>query len=450
MGTRIGEERDHLGLRVVLLRFRYHGRFPVGVAMPNGPQSEAKFNLADARLAAKSQNRTPEDPMRSGVFDYLPQERIVYGTPAAEAVLAEAERLGKSRLFVLSTRSVSRKTDVVDAIRTALGDRFVGLYDECSEHTPRPTVIAAADAVREADADLIVTVGGGSAVDTGKVLQVCLAHDVRDTKAMDDWHLRVDKDGNRVTPEVAPSPVRQIIVPTTLSGAEFSSLGGSADPERGEKHGYYGRDICGQVVILDPAVTVHTPDWLWLSTGIRAVDHAVEGLCSIDGNPYIDGLCLHSLRLFARSLPQTKNDPQDLDARLECQQGVWMAASGINAVNYGASHGIGHALGGVAGVPHGHTSCVMLPAVMQWNLEATQERQQWISQAFGQPNRAAHELVGELIAGLDQPRTLRDIGIREDQLDRIAEVALKNFWVRTNPRRIETTDQIREILELAW
>ena len=120
--------------------------------------------------------------------------------------------------------------------------------------------------------------------------------------------------------------------------------------------------------MLDPRASVHTPEWLFLSTGIRAVDHAVEDICSVNGQPISEGASYHALRLLGKGLPAVKADPADLDARLDCQIGAWMSMVGSQTgVSKGASHGIGHVLGGTAGVPHGYTSCVMLPHVLRFN-----------------------------------------------------------------------------------
>ncbi|MDP6343870.1 MAG: iron-containing alcohol dehydrogenase, partial [Alphaproteobacteria bacterium] len=293
--------------------------------------------------------------MDVGSYDFLRQERVIFGKPAAQAVAEEAHRLAVGRLFVVCANSLSRKTDAIEAIGEALGHHYVGRFDKCVEHTPRESVIAAADAARHADPDLIVTIGGGTAIDTAKVMLICLAQGVRTPEEMDDLHVSIDADGAPHIPVIAPSPIRQIIVPTTLSGAEFSNLGGCTDSRRKVKDAYTAPDICGQSVILDPEITRHTPEWLWLSTGIRAIDHAVEAVCSSAAQPFTDALALHALRLFATALRRNHHSPDDLAARLDSQQAVWMAASSINRVPYGASHGIGHALGAMAGVSHGHT-----------------------------------------------------------------------------------------------
>jgi maleylacetate reductase len=376
----------------------------------------------------------------AGSYSYLPLERVLFGLPAAEAAAQEAARIGASRVFIVASRSLARETPVVRAIARALGGRYAGVFDGCIAHTPWPSVIEAARAVRAAAPELILTIGGGTPIDTVKILQLCLAHGVTEA----DEFERLLGAQNR------PSPVRQIVVPTTLSGAEFSNLGGGTDPRTRLKHSFVGADIGARSVILDPAVTLHTPQWLWLSTGVRATDHAVEALLSIDANAYCDGLALHALRLFAEALPRTRAEPGDLEARLACQQASWLAASTIARVNYGASHGIGHALGAFADVPHGHTSCVMLPHVMRYNEAATSDKQRKIAGALGRPDLPAADAVAGLIAALGLPTTLRAVNVKREQLPAIAEASMKNLWVRTNPQPIRSREDLIRLLEAAW
>jgi alcohol dehydrogenase class IV len=388
--------------------------------------------------------------MRAGVYAYLPQERVVFGQPAAQAVAAECERLGARRVFVVASRSLATKTPVVSAIEDALGARCVGLFDACKAHTPWPTVLAAAAAVRAAKPDLIVSAGGGTVIDTVKVLQVCLAEGTASEDDLARLHIRLNSDGTRHVPPVRPSPVRQIAVPTTLSGAEFSNLGGATDERTGVKEAFAGPDICPRAVILDPAATLHTPEWLWRSTAIRSVDHAVEAVCAVDANPMTDALAAYALHLFAEFLARHRRAPEDLGIRLTLQQAVWLAASTIMKVSYGASHGIGHVLGGLCGVPHGHTSCILLPHVLRWNEPANGERQGLVAAALGWPGGSAADLVADMVRGLGLPTTLRGAGVERAALPRIAELALSNLWVRTNPRKIERAEQVMEILEAAW
>jgi alcohol dehydrogenase class IV len=203
-------------------------------------------------------------------------------------------------------------------------------------------------------------------------------------------------------------------------------------------------------VVLDPAVTVHTPEWLWLSTGIRAVDHCVEGICSTEANPYADAQALHGLGLLCRGLPRVKADPYDLAARLDCQIGSWLSMGPLaSGVPMGASHGIGYVLGAVFDIPHGHTSCIMLPAVMRWNKPANAERQALVAAAMEHPGEDAGDVLAAFIAGLGMPRSLGAVKIGPESFARLAEQAMDTPWVPRNPRPIAGPAQVREILELA-
>jgi maleylacetate reductase len=240
-------------------------------------------------------------------------------------------------------------------------------------------------------------------------------------------------------------------VPTTLSAGEFSAIAGVTDERTRVKELIRHPRIIPAAVVLDPAVTVHTPEWLFLSTGIRAVDHCVEGVCSAEAHPYGDAQALRGLALLVEGLRRVKADPRDLRARLDCQIGAWLSMGPLaSGVPMGASHGIGYVLGAVFDIPHGHTSCVMLPAVMRWNRPANAERQAMAAAAMGgRPGEEAGDLLDAFIAGLGMPRSLAAVGVGRDRFDRIAEGAMATPWVPRNPRRIDGPAQVREILELA-
>jgi alcohol dehydrogenase class IV len=388
--------------------------------------------------------------MLSGSYEFLPQDRVIFGRPAAEAVVETADRMAKRRLLIVASKTLSRKTDVVSKIQAALAERCVGVFDECIEHVPRASVLSLAASVRKREPDLIVTVGGGTPIDTVKVTLLTMAAGVTDEPGFDAMRIRVEADGSRMVPSIKDPPVRQIIVPTTLSGAEFSNLGGCTDPVRKVKDLYTGRLIGGQVVILDPAATVYTPSGLWLSTGIRAVDHAVETICSRKPQPFTDATCIHALRLLSKSLPANHANPGDLEGRLDSQLAVWLATTGLGRVDWGASHGIGHQLGAVANVPHGHCSCVMLPSVLRWNLPVNAAQQAIVAQALGAKDGDAAMVVAKLVEGLGQPTRLREVGVRPEHYDAIAAGAMQNVFVRSNPRPITNSAQVREILAMAW
>ncbi|MEQ9642663.1 MAG: iron-containing alcohol dehydrogenase [Alphaproteobacteria bacterium] len=388
--------------------------------------------------------------MIQGDFTYIKTDKVIYGKPAAETLAAEAARLGAERVFLLASGTLARETDEIDKVKAALGARYAGLADHLPAHTPRAAVLDASAKARAANADLIVSFGGGSATDGAKLMQLCLAHDITEHDQFDDFRIITRSDGSTQRPDYAGPTVRQIAIPTTLSAGEFNPLAGCTDERRKMKEVYSHPLLAPQSIILDPAPTVRTPMWLWLSSGVRAVDHAVETLCSLGSNPYCDGTAMQALRLLSQGLPRVKADGNDLEARLMCQLGAWLSMVIVQgAVPLGASHGIGHVLGGTCDVPHGHTSCVMLPAVLRWNVSINGERQKLVAEAFGQPGAAAGEVVGSFIAGLGMPRTLADVGVGEDQYELIARNSMHDPWVHSNPRPIEGPAQVMEILRLA-
>lgn len=389
--------------------------------------------------------------MIHGIHRYPPMDRVIYGVPLAQALADEVGRLDARAVYVLASGTLNRETDVIETVRRVLGNRLAGVCANIGAHTPRVDVVAAANEARAAKADLILTVGGGSVTDAAKMVGLCLGNDVSRPEDLDRFRAVVTPDGKTERPPSRAPSVRSIAVPTTLSAGEFTPFAGCTDTARNVKESYGHPLMMPQAVILDPAVTAHTPEWLFLSTGIRAVDHAVEDICSINPTPFSDGMSLQALRLLSAGLPAVKSNPGDMQARLNCQLGAWMSIMGSqNGVAKGASHGIGHVLGGTAHVPHGYTSCVMLPVVLRFNEPVNAERQHWVSEALGRPNETAGDAVAKLIADLGLPGTLRDVGVKREQLDAIAEGSMHDRWVHTNPRPIDGPPAVRALLDAAW
>jgi maleylacetate reductase len=382
-----------------------------------------------------------------GTYENFAIDRVIYGKPAAPTLAAEAGRLGAHRVFLVVSRTLDRETTWVNDLRTALGSRYAGSYDGMPSHTPREAALAATDQARQAGTDLVVTFGGGSGTDAGKMIRLALQHDIRRVEQFDRFVIRVQPDGSRSVTAYDGPAIPQIAIPTTLSGGDFNPSAGATDTRTMLKEIYRHRLLVPRTIILDPAVTVRTPQWLWLSSGIRALDHAVETVCApqADTRSYLEAV--PAIRLLASALPRTHRNPNDLAARLDAQLGMWLSMEHNRfAISMGASHGIGHVLGGTCNVPHGYTSCVMLPTVLRWNETANAERQALISEAFGQPGRPAWQVVHEFIAGLGLPRSLSAVGVTADQFETVAKAALLDHYLHTNPRPVHGTADIMEIL----
>jgi maleylacetate reductase len=384
--------------------------------------------------------------MLSGTHRFPRQDEVVYGRPAAEVLKELAASYGAHRLLITTTASLAGGLAAQTA--AALGDLCVGMFSGIGAHSPREGVIAGAAEARRLDADLLVALGGGSAIDATKVMQLCLWAGLMKAEDLDPY--RAGRGPDRVRVADIPAGVRMLAVPTTLSAAEFTPFAGVTDAARHVKEGYAHPLLAPKAVILDPAMTLATPPMLWFSTGLKAVDHAVEQLCNPQRAPYADALAEDGLRRLTRGLAGAKADPSNLDTRLDCQFGMWLAMSGVGSGRgMGPSHAIGHTLGGTYGVPHGITSGVALPAVLKWSEGAAGGRQALVSELMGAGGVSASEAVKRLAAGLGLPTDLDSVGIRPDQFQAIAEHTMHDAGIRSGPRPISGPQDIVEILEIA-
>lgn len=388
--------------------------------------------------------------LRYGEVNFSQTRKVVFGQAARDVLPAQADRLGMKRVLLVASHSLVTQTSAIRELEDALGSCHAATVSGIRPHAPRSDVLRIVEAARAADADLLISIGGGSVTDATKVALLALANDVRDVDDFEAIRVHVDASGRATDPDVRGPDALMIAVPTTLSGGEFNPRSGASDEAKNHKQAYDHPDMAPVAVVLDPELTLHTPEWAWLSTGVRAVDHAAEMLASLLSNDFADGLAASSLQLLNEGLNRTKADPSDVGARLKCQIGVWQSMLAIvGGVPMGASHAIGHVLGGSCGVSHGHTSCIMLPAVMQWNIDWNRDRQQRISELLGRPGISAAEALHDLIAGLGMPRRLADVDVGPDQFPMIAQYAMHDLWLRTNPRPISTPDDVMEILRIA-
>lgn len=376
-----------------------------------------------------------------GSYTNVPLETVHWGKPFEEGVAEVVESLGHQRVLIVCSNTLRRKTNTITRLENRLDPKVVGVFSECIEHTPFQSVLTLAAYAQKARPDVIVTVGGSTPIDTVKIALLALDQNLT---TVDKLRTLADQRNSQ------PTQLRQIIVPTTLSGGEFTSIAGGTDLSTQTKHLFYGSNLCGQSVILDPALTYHTPEWLWFSTAVRAVDHAIEGILNPDANPMIVGQGLHAISLMFANLRKTKSHAHDLPARLACQQAVWLATVGLGRVSMGASHGIGYILGTVGNVPHGHTSCVMLPSVLKWNEPETKNKQLLIAQAMGDADTSPSLQLVQLLKDLDLPVSLPDVGIQNNQLEDIATRAASHPVVLANARPINSVEDALEILQLAW
>jgi maleylacetate reductase len=387
----------------------------------------------------------------AGTHLFPMMDRVIFGRPAAQALSDEVERLKKQRVFLMVSHTLNSQTSEIEKIRSALGKRFAGLFDEIPQHTSRQGAVAAAEAATKAEADLIVAVGGGSVVDACKIMLICMEHRIFEPKGLDGFEIKIGPDRVPQRPTYRPPSVRMIAIPSTLSGGEYNAGCLVTDTERKLKQTFFHPLMMPVAILLDPELALHAPETLWLGSGTRAMDHAIEALCAKEGSPLVDAAVLRGIALMAKVLPQSRAYPRDAAIRAQCQIGSWLCAFGLQArIPMGASHAIGHVLGGTCDVPHYLCTPVMMPGVLQYNEPATEDAQKELAAALGRPGVRASEAFRHFMTELGLPSRLKEVAVREDKFDLIAQTTMKEeIFIHTNPRAISHWGQVRDILDLA-
>ncbi len=326
----------------------------------------------------------------SGVFNYSNPQVIHWGPGSVSALAGELERLEASRIAFVSTRSLIAEKRLVDVVHRALGDARVVATVVVSQHAPMVEVDAALERAAEAGANGVVSFGGGSSIDAAKMVAVRLA----------------DRAGS------AARGLPHIAVPTTLSVAELAAGAGYTDVA-GNKAGMRDSRLLPDGVIYDAELTLATPMSLWLSTGIRALDHAIEGFLSPGQHPFSDVMALAAIRRLFDSLPRAKAAPVDLAVRTENQLAAWFSFTLPGPSASGLSHVMGKQIGARHGIPHGVTSCLLLAHVIRYLEQGMPERVALLAEATG-PDPSAQ--VQRLVASLGLPQHIAVFGIGEPEL----------------------------------
>ncbi len=364
-------------------------------------------------------------------------DRVISGLGAVERLGAELERLDARRALLITGRTLATQTPLVARVEELLGSRHAATFAGCAQHVPGTSVREARAQAEACRADALVVFGGGSPVDTAKMVVF------RDL-------------------EVGRNALPQIAIPTTLSAGEFTHAAGETDDQTRVKHVFVRPEIQPRVVILDPAVTVETPRWLWASTGVKALDHCVEQLWWPRSHPVLGALALGALKALRTWLPASL-DPSALEARLACQHAAWMSLFGLlnlQGIGLRLSHPIGHQIGARWDIPHGVTSCIVLPACFRFLADRTAPAQARIARAMGVASEGlgdreladrAAEAVEAFIDSLGVPRRLSEAGAKREEIPAVARaIADELAQMGTPDTDLATPEALTQLLEELW
>ncbi|MDQ6748199.1 MAG: iron-containing alcohol dehydrogenase [Candidatus Dormibacteraeota bacterium] len=307
------------------------------------------------------------------------------------------------RALLLTGRTLAGGS-LIQGVRAAAGGRIVASFSEVATHNPTSSVVAAAEIYRASGADAMIAFGGGSVIDNAKAIA---------------FHLQ------------ARPPI--LALPTTLSGAEFACSFGQTDDTTLVKGGWRDKTLTPRAVFLDPGLTAETPDWLWSASGMRAIDHAAEAILAINSHPFLDALAEAALAILSRKLILSLVGAEE--PRMDCLYASWMAHTGSYHIEWGLSHQMGRQLGPRYGIPHGHTSSILLPAVIELQRPMKVEAEACIAEAIGVKSGGAGAGLRRLARELGLPTTLSEAGV--DDRDAVRQM-------------FQDLEGAHEVIDLAW
>lgn len=343
-------------------------------------------------------------------FVYTAQPaRVVFGAGSLSQLAKEIDALGAKKALVLST---PEQRASAERVADLLGPRAAGVFDRAVMHVPIETAREARELARKLGADCAVAIGGGSTTGLGKAI------------ALD-------------------SGLPILAIPTTYAGSEMTPIYGIT--EAGLKK--TGRDlrVLPRTVIYDPELTLSLPVPLSVTSGINAIAHAAEGLYSVDSNPIMDLMAEEGIRAIGRALPAIKNEATDMEARSDALYGAWLCGIVLGHIGMALHHKLCHTLGGSFNLPHAETHTIVLPHALAYNAAAAAQAMARIARALG--GTSAAQAVYDLAKDNGAPVALKDIGMKEADLDKACDIALQNQY--PNPRPLERT-AIRQLFQDAF
>lgn len=380
-------------------------------------------------------------------FIFSMPTKIIFGAGSIAELKNEIERRGLKKVLVVTDKILREKTDIVKRALEIMGEKVAGVFDEVVPDSGVHIVNSGGRVARELKVDCIVSIGGGSVIDTGKGIAILNAHGGKIT----------DYDGfNVLTERVTP----HIVVPTTAgTGSEVTMAAVIKDHDAKRKLIFGDIHIIPDVAILDPELTIGLPPEMTAATGMDALSHCVEAMHSQQREPFADALALHGIKLITKYLPIAYRNGGDLIARGQLLIAACIAGVAFSNAQVGLVHALAHVLGAKYGIPHGVANALFLPYVMEFNLPECLEVYMEIARALGikrgslkkeEYAKKAIERIRSLVEELSLPGRLRDLGVKREDLVLMAEEALGDGCIVYNPRFAMDTKEIMKVLETAY
>lgn len=379
-------------------------------------------------------------------FEYNNPTKIIFGENSVKDIGLEVDNLGGSKALIVTDQGVTQ-AGLVDRVVEALGRRYVGTFDDCVQDSGFKLVNDAAEFARTKGTDILISVGGGSVIDTAKGISVLL----REGGQLQDY-AGVQMLNRPQTPH--------LVIPTTAgTGSEVTWAAVIKNEERNAKETLLDYYLIPNIAILDPTMIAGLPPQITAGTGMDALTHAIEGIHAMQRQPIADAMALHAIRLISEYLPRCVENGDDLFARGQQMIAATMAGIAFGNAQVGLAHAIAHSIGALFGVPHGLANGIVLPHVMLFNLEDCAGRYALIARAMDldvrglddlEAGRKAAEAVWQLTKTIGLTQKLRDTGVPEEGLAEAAELSMSDASIIYNPRMVIDTEEVLAVLKQAW
>lgn len=379
------------------------------------------------------------------MFDWVSQTRIIQGRKNILRIRGELDRLNCKRAFIVTDAGVAG-AGISAKVVESLGGRAVGVFDAVPQDTGFETIDDAFDAAKTKEADCVVSVGGGSVIDTAKVLCILLREG---GAAANHAGLYVLK--RRGAPHVC--------IPTTAgTGSEVTGVAVLLDRIQNKKVFYLSEHVAPDIAVLDPLMTLGLPPSLTASTGMDAMTHAIEASVSKAQNPLSTAMALRAAKLIRENLPKCVAEGSDLKVREIIQIAATMAGIAFSSAQVGLAHAIAHSIGAICGAAHGAACGIMLPHVMRFNAPSCASSMAELASAIGIERNGrsdealamiAADIIDNLLDEIGHKKRLSEVGVTESRIDEIAKLSMTDPAIFTNPRQVEGAGQIVEILRKA-
>lgn len=363
----------------------------------------------------------------TGVFSF--PTTIVFGAGAIDALWPRFSRLGATRPLLVTDPGLT-ETAAFATAREALGGRE-HLFRDVQPNPSDENVRAAVQAYAAGGCDSVVALGGGSAIDVGKIVRLAIRFSGR---ALANFDGSEDVAGGKLAPFLA--------IPTTAgTGSEVGRS--SVVTVGGTKRVIFHPALLADLVILDPRLTVDLPPRLTAATGADALTHCIESFTAPAFHPLCDAIALEGIRLTVEALPRAVKHPRDLEARGQMQLAGTMGGIAFQK-DLGAAHALAHPLSALCGVHHGTANALCLPAVMAFNAERKPGLYRRVGEAMGlgadASDRQVIDRVRQLLQEIGLSPGLRGAGVSDGQLDALADQAFADACHQTNPVTVTRQD----------